>query len=53
MARVKASMAGQKGEFHSNIQFDDATAKQILAEWIGKTLSQTQAQCLLKESPDT
>ena len=41
MARIKAGM-------ESGIQFDDATAKKAPPDWIGKTLSQAQAQQLLK-----
>ena len=48
MARVKAGMAGQTGEFESEIQFDNETAKKIPREWIGKTLSQASAQRPLK-----
>lgn len=49
MARIKAGMAGQRGDFESGIQFDDATAKKAPPDWIGKTLSQAQAQQLLKD----
>ena len=49
MARIKASMAGQQGEFESGIQLDAEIAKKIPVEWIGKALSRASAQRLLKD----
>ena len=48
MARVKAGMAGQTGEFQEGHQLDVKTAKKIPAKMIGRTLSHAEAFELLK-----
>lgn len=48
MARMKAGMAGQDGEFQEGHRLDRKTAKKIPAKMIGRTLSQREAVALLK-----
>jgi hypothetical protein len=48
MARVKAGMAGQKGQFQEGHKIDAKMAKKIPAKMIGRTLSHKEAFALLK-----
>jgi len=48
MARVKATMVGQTGEFQEGHQVDINTAKKIPAHMLGRTLSHKAAFALLK-----
>jgi hypothetical protein len=43
MAKVKAGIAGQKGEFQEGHQLDAKTAKKIPVKMIGWTLSHKEA----------
>lgn len=47
MARIKASMAGQKGDFLECHQLDAKTAKKIPKKMIGRSLSRNEG--LLKK----
>jgi hypothetical protein len=47
MARIKASMAGQDGEFQNGIEIDANTAKKIPQKMIGRSLSREEAERLL------
>jgi hypothetical protein len=49
MAKVKAGMAGQTGEFQEGHKIDAKTAKKIPAKMIGRTLSHKEAFALLKK----
>lgn len=48
MARMKAALAGQQGEFDEGHELDPKTAKKIPAKMIGRTLSRDEAERLLK-----
>ena len=48
MARMKAGVAGQKGEFQEGHQIDSKTEKKIPSNSIGRTLSRDEAERLLK-----
>ncbi len=48
LARIKAGMVGQKGEFQEGHQLDAKTAKRIPAKMIGRTLTHKEAFALLK-----
>jgi len=48
MARIKADMAGQKGDFQEGHQLDAKTAKKLPAKMIGRTLSHKEAFALLR-----
>lgn len=48
MARIKAGLAEQQGEFQEGHQFDINTAKKIPAKMLGRTLSHKGAFALLK-----
>jgi hypothetical protein len=48
LARIKAGMAGQKGEFQEGHQLDTKTAKKIPANMIARTLTHKEAFALLK-----
>ena len=49
MAKVKAGLAGQKGEFQEGHKLDARTAKKIPANMIGRTLTHNEAFALLKQ----
>jgi hypothetical protein len=48
LARMKAGVRGQKGEFQEGHQIDSKTAKRIPKQMIGRTLSREEAERLLK-----
>ena len=48
LAKVKAGMAGQTGEFQEGHQLDINTARKIPAKMLGRTLSHKEAFDLLK-----
>jgi hypothetical protein len=48
VARVRAGMAGQQGQFQEGHQLDAKTSKKIPAKVIGRTLSHKEAFALLK-----
>jgi hypothetical protein len=48
MAKVKAGIAGQKGEFQKGHKIDAKTEKKITAKMIGRTLSHKEVFSLLK-----
>jgi len=48
MARLKAGMASQQGEFQEGHQLDSQTTKKIPKQMIGRTLSREEAERLLK-----
>jgi hypothetical protein len=48
MACIKASMAGQRGEFASGIKLDAKTTKRIPPNMIGRSLTNIEAEALLK-----
>ena len=49
MARMKASMAGQHGDFQEGHKLDAKTVKKIPAKMIGRTLTHKEAFALLKK----
>jgi hypothetical protein len=49
MARLKASMAGAPDDFKEYLELDTKTAKRVPKNLIGKTLSNDQANALLKQ----
>jgi hypothetical protein len=49
MARVRAGMAGQQGQFQEGHELDAQTAKKIPARMIRRTLSHKEAFALLKK----
>jgi hypothetical protein len=48
MARVRAGMAGQQGQFREGHQLDAKTSKKVPAKVIGRTLSHIEAFALLE-----
>jgi hypothetical protein len=47
MAKVKAGLAGQRGEFQEGHLLDDNTAKRIPTNMVGRTLSLIEAFAVL------
>lgn len=50
LAKVRASLAGQTGEFQEGYLLDIKTATKIPAKMIGRTISQKEAFALLKRT---
>jgi hypothetical protein len=48
MARMRAGMAGQQGQFQEGHQLDRKTASKIPATLVGRSLSQKEATALLR-----
>lgn len=49
MARMKASLAGQRGGFREAHELDLETAKRVPKAMIGRSLSRREAETLLKK----
>jgi hypothetical protein len=47
LARIRAGMAGQKGQFQEGHPLDAKTAKKIPARMVGRTLTHKEAFALL------